>query len=159
MCYNKGMAEKYAGHGGKREGAGRPPALKAQIEKAEALAKKLNIQVKAGLDVVADKFPDIVRVIVNEALGLDDQGNPTRKPNVKVAMELFKATAAMVDLADEDGNRPFMKTLERMTRNAGTVNVQLNDNRRLGDDVEDSDGGLGGGANPRTVEGRFEYRE
>lgn len=161
MCYNETVSNvsKYKGHGGARSGAGRKPVLKAQIDKAEALAKKLNLQVKVGLDTLAEKFPDIVKVIVHDALGLDEQGNQTRPPNVKTAMELFKAAASMVDLSDDSSNKAFMHTLDRMTREATTVNVQLNDNRRLADDAENSDGGHRSGTDPRTVEGSIEYRE
>ena len=153
MCYNVMVSiDKYKGHGGARNGAGRKPVLKTQIQKAEALAQKLNFQVKVGLDTLADKFPDIVRVIVSEALGLDDSGNPSRPPNVKIAMDLFKATAAMVDLSDGNERKAFMGTLERMTRGAETVNIQVNDNRRVGDELEDSDDGRGGPTDPGTVE-------
>ena len=105
---------KYAGHGGKRPGAGRPKKLTNQIARAEKLAEKLSLGTKAGLSVVADAMPDLMKIAVASALG--DKDN---RPNV--SMLKFLIEVGMNSITDENISGGSMT--ERILKEARSVEL------------------------------------
>lgn len=145
--------KKYAGHGGKREGAGRPPVLSRQVKEARKLAEKLNVAVKLGLDPLADRYNDIVLVLVNEALGLDDTGKRVKKPNTNVAMKLMETGIKLMGGDRDEAGSKIEGLLERIA-NRPTVAVGIQNS--VGGNSNGSSGSVEDGTDSRTIEGDFQ---
>ena len=82
--------------GGKRPGAGRPADFDRRLALAKALAGKLSIGVKLGLDQVAEKYSDLMHRAIEIAL---DVNHPKSTEMLRFLLEIgIKVTR----LDDED---------------------------------------------------------
>lgn len=140
------------GHGGTRPGSGRPPVLKNQIAKAEALAKKLNMAIKMGLDPLADAYPDLMSKAIAIALGTEDGG----KPNVTVLLKLLELPLKLVEpdeLREESGSDKLIKgVVDRIKKNAGDIYITEQNITTMGSGVNGDGEGVRNRTNSRTVD-------
>ena len=119
----------YPGHGGKREGAGRPnkELSERKIKKAEQLVRKLNAAVKLGLDPLLDAYPDLIEAAIKKA----------KEGDVKLLQFLIALPLKMATLddfkSDNLGNSIIKEALS-----GRTVNVQINNVERVPQPVVDA---------------------
>ncbi len=144
------------GHGGTRKGAGRPPQLKNQLAKAEALAKKLNMAIKLGLDPLADSYPDLMTKAIEIALGTTDKDGKVIHPNVTVLLRLLEMPLKLVEpdeLREESGSDKLIKgVMDRLKKNAGDIYITEQNITNVGSSPDGDGEGVRSSPNPRTVD-------
>ena len=129
----------YEGRGGKREGAGRPPKLANQLDKADKLAKKLNSALKVGMEPLIENYPKLMEMAVDLALGANGE-----KPNTSVLMKLLDIPLKLIppeELQDETGQQRLLKKIvEKFSGDITLVNAEV---AHVGSHPKESSGGTG----------------
>ena len=92
------MADKLNSHGGSRQGAGRPRG-EAGIVKANAfVAKKARGLAEDGIEVLAESYPDLMRIAIGEACGDGDK----KKPNIAMLKTLVEMLPKLTQAESEE---------------------------------------------------------
>lgn len=81
------------GHGGKREGAGRPKSQVPQhvLQSNKVVERKMKSLAEQGWEVLAESYPELIRRGVDVALGTDE-----RAPNVAMLKTLLELMVKVV---------------------------------------------------------------
>jgi len=98
-------------HGGARQGAGRP-RKNANILKQEAIVtRRLKGGAEQGWEVLAEKYPSLIRMAVDLALGKTDK---ISTPNVSMLKTLLELMPKVVGTDPDTTTSPITQLLERV---------------------------------------------
>ena len=97
-----GMNE--SGHGGKREGAGRPRTLESLQRDKRIVERKLKASAEVGWEVLADAYPTLMSVAVAVAMG-----NAKEKPNIVMLRTLLELMVKVVGSDAEPADSPIQQ--------------------------------------------------
>tara|TARA_Y100000310_G_scaffold18881_1_gene18518 strand:- start:2253 stop:2675 length:423 start_codon:yes stop_codon:yes gene_type:complete len=103
-----------AGTGGKREGAGRKPSVSRVLQSEKIVRKKLRGGAEAGWEVLADKYPSLIRAAIVVALGNDETGTVRVAPNVSMLKTLLELMPKVVGTDSDATDSPIAILVERM---------------------------------------------
>lgn len=128
--------------GGKRPGAGRPPALSPQLREAKEVAKRLWIGAQLGWGQLAKDYPSLIGIAVKVAKGDYDNG----KPNVQMLRTLLELMPRVVGEESDPSDSPIQRLLKGLKDG---VNLTQNNYYAVGEDGKRDTDGVGREAEPR----------
>lgn len=90
-------------HGGIRPGAGRPRSVTRVAQENQIVAKKLRGGAELGWEVLADRYPALIRLAVEVAQGEHSEG----KPNTAMLKTLLELLPRVVSADADPSDSPL----------------------------------------------------
>ena len=98
-------------HGGARKGAGRPRKNANVLKQEGIVARRLKGGAEQGWEVLAEKYPSLIRMAVDLALGKTDK---ISSPNVPMLKTLLELMPKVVGTDPDTATSPITQLLERV---------------------------------------------
>ena len=107
MWYNV-MVSMNTGYGGARAGAGRPRVVASVLRDRKVVERRLKLAAEEGWEVLADKYPSLIRKAVEVAMGSEEQA-----PNVAMLRTLVELMVKVVGSEPDQSDSKMKQLLER----------------------------------------------
>jgi len=120
-------------HGGKREGAGRPRTAAGIARDNKIVERKLKLSAEEGWEVLAESYPNLMRVAVASAIGEAEDGKKAQ-PNITILRTLLELMVKVAGSEPDQSETAIKQLVGRFIDRARET--QLDDGSAL-----DSDGG------------------